>query len=106
MADEYWERTESLQGSCCCTDREPKWGEVVAVLDLRQSCDALEIAHQTSFFCLKPLSYTQRHLPQVCREIFRAREDCYSLLLRHTETCHPWDTAQLSLFQAFWLAAA
>lgn len=62
-------------------------------LERRQSCDALDVDHQTSFLCVKPRSYTQRHSLQVCTEFFRAREDDYSLLLRHTEKCQPWDAS-------------
>lgn len=81
------------------------WADEGVLLEARQSCGALEVDAQTSFLCVKPLSYTQRYLPEVSQRFFRAREDSYGLFLRHTGTCQPWDAVQLSLFQALWLAA-
>lgn len=85
----YGQRTKvGSSGGGCADEGVP--------LELRQSCDAFEVDHHTSFLCAKPLSYARRQLLQVCAEIFRAGEDCYGLLLRHTETCQPWDATQLS----------
>ena len=84
----YSQRTKAGRGGGGCTDEG-------VPLEMRQRCNALEVDHQTSFLCVKPLSCTRRHLLPVCIEIFRAREDHYGLLLRHTETCQPQDAVQL-----------
>lgn len=48
----------------------------------------LEVDYQTSFLCLKSLSYTQRHLLQVCIGISRAREDCSAVFSPEAHASH------------------
>lgn len=49
----YSQRTKVGRGGGCADEG--------VLLEMRQSCDALEVDHQTSFLCVKSLSHTQRY---------------------------------------------
>lgn len=88
------QRTKAGRGDGGCAD-------AAVPLDMRQGCN---VDHQTSFLCVKPLSYTQTHSKAVQRFLGPER----------TSMVFSWGTLKLashgvppnSLFQALWLANA